>query len=59
MKANKKTQSMQERTPTRMGARRQNKDTLDSREGEEQLFKGDDITHNRREKQHARKNHKK
>jgi hypothetical protein len=24
----------------------QNKESLDSREGEEQLFKGDDITHN-------------
>lgn len=26
--------------------RPENKDNLDSREGEEQLFKGDDITHN-------------
>ncbi|MBO9595983.1 MAG: hypothetical protein J7599_23980 [Niabella sp.] len=56
MKANKKNQSVQERTPGRMASRRQNKNTLDSREGEEQLYKGDDVTHNRREKQHARKN---
>lgn len=30
-------------------ARPENKDNLDSRKNEEQEFKGDDITHNRRE----------
>ena len=34
----------------------ENKDDLDSREGEEQLFKGEDITHNKKEKQSSRKN---
>jgi hypothetical protein len=29
--------------------RPENKDDLDSREGEEQLIKGDDITHNRKQ----------
>ena len=29
--------------------RAENKDNLDSREGEEQQFKGDDITHNKKE----------
>jgi hypothetical protein len=31
--------------------RPENKDDLDSREGEEQLSKGDDITHNRKQHQ--------
>jgi len=30
--------------------RAENKDNLDSREGEEQLNKGDDVTHNKKEK---------
>ena len=30
--------------------RAENKDNLDSREGEEQLIKGDDTTHNRKER---------
>ena len=30
--------------------RPENKDNLDSREGEEQQFKGDDITHNKKER---------
>ncbi len=30
--------------------RAENKDNLDSREGEEQLFKGDDVTHNEKDK---------
>ena len=34
--------------------RAENKDNLDSREGEEQEVKGDDITHNRKE-HHSRK----
>ncbi len=32
-----------------------NKDNLDSREGEEQLFKKDDITHNKKERKSERK----
>ncbi len=35
--------------------RAENKDDLDSREGEEQLSKGSQITHNRKEKQNDRK----
>lgn len=36
----------------------ENKDNLDSREGEEQQFKGDDITHNKKEVQNARSSKK-
>ena len=39
--------------------RPENKDNLDSREGEEQQFKGDDITHNKKETKNSRKNTKK
>jgi hypothetical protein len=35
--------------------RPENKDNLDSREGEEQQFKGDDITHNRKETKSSKK----
>ncbi len=35
--------------------RPENKDNLDSREGEEQLFKGDDTTHNKKDKHSATK----
>ena len=35
--------------------RPENKDDLDSREGEEQLSKGDDITHNRKERKNEKK----
>lgn len=31
--------------------RAENKDELDSREGEEQQFKGDDVTHNKKQHQ--------
>ena len=34
--------------------RPENKDDLDSREGEEQLTKGTDITHNKKEKKNKR-----
>ena len=34
----------------KMSKRPENKDNLDSREGEEQDTKGDDITHNKKEK---------
>jgi hypothetical protein len=37
--------------------RPENKDNLDSRKGEEQLFKGNDITHN--QKPHNNKKHEK
>ena len=36
--------------------RPENKDNLDSREGEEQLFKGDSATHNKKEKHSEAKN---
>ena len=36
--------------------RAENKDNLDSREGEEQLTKGDDQTHNKKETQSTKAN---
>lgn len=36
--------------------RAENKDDLDSREGEEQLTKGDDITHNKKDRKNEKKN---
>jgi len=36
--------------------RPENKDDLDSREGEEQQWKGDDMTHNKKESKSTRKN---
>jgi len=38
--------------------RPENKDNLDSREGEEQQLKGDDITHNKKEVQNKRSSKK-
>ena len=35
--------------------RAENKDNLDSREGEEQTIKGDDVTHNEKEKKSEKK----
>jgi len=35
--------------------RPENKDDIDSREGEEQLTKGDDTTHNRKERKNLKK----
>lgn len=35
--------------------RPENKDDIDSREGEEQLLKGDDRTHNKKERKNSRK----
>lgn len=35
--------------------RPENKDDLDSREGEEQLTKGDDTTHNKKERKNLKK----
>ena len=37
----------------------ENKDNLDSREGEEQQFKGDDITHNKKERKSEKSSTKK
>ena len=34
----------------------ENKDDIDSREGEEQLLKGDDRTHNKKERKNLKKN---
>jgi hypothetical protein len=39
--------------------RPENKDNLDSREGEEQLFKGDDVTHNHKDHKNKNKENKK
>jgi hypothetical protein len=40
------------------GKRPENKDNMDSRSGEEQDFKGDDVTHNKREtKEEKQKKH--
>lgn len=39
--------------------RPENKDELDSREGEEQQFKGDDVTHNKKETKSSKKKVKK
>ncbi len=38
--------------------RPENKDDLDSRKNEEQIFKGDDITHNKKAKRKKRKSGK-
>jgi len=38
--------------------RPENKDDIDSREGEEQLMKGDDTTHNRKERKNLKKSTK-
>lgn len=44
------------KTPVMQNSKRpENKDNLDSREGEEQLYKGDDITHNKKERQSSGK----
>ena len=44
------------KTPVLQNRQRpENKDNLDSREGEEQLEKGDDTTHNKKEQQSAGK----
>ena len=39
--------------------RPENKDDLDSREGEEQTAKGDDITHNKKERKNNKRNTRK
>lgn len=51
---NTKPQSLQEKKMTK---RPENKDNLDSREGEEQQTKGNDITHNKKEKHNKPRKH--
>lgn len=50
MKTNVTGKQNTTRPQTKLPKRPENKDNLDSREGEEQLNKGDDVTHNKREK---------
>ncbi len=54
----KNTNPKSSKPATKVGShktRPENKDNLDSREGEEQEFKGDDMTHNQKDYQHERK----
>ncbi len=54
---NMKSQTPNHNTKLNNNKRRaENKDNLDSREGEEQLTKGDDSTHNRKERKSEKKN---
>lgn len=50
MIGNNQQDNMSNKQPVSNKARSENKDNLDSREGEEQQFKGDDVTHNQKEK---------
>lgn len=53
---NTKTENRKSNVQFNSNKRRpENKDNLDSREGEEQLFKKDDITHNKKERKSERK----
>ena len=53
---NTKTENRKSNVQFNANKRRpENKDNLDSREGEEQLFKKDDITHNKKERKSERK----
>jgi hypothetical protein len=48
---NTKSQTPNHNTQFNQNKRRaENKDNLDSREGEEQQFKGDDVTHNKKDR---------
>lgn len=51
MKTNVNGNQNQTKGQTYNEKRPENKDNLDSREGEEQETKGDDVTHNKKEKQ--------
>ena len=53
--APQKTTRPQNQQQNKMTKRPENKDNLDSREGEEQDSKGDDITHNQKEQHSAKK----
>lgn len=50
MKGNPSQNNMANKQPAGNKRRPENKDNLDSREGEEQQTKGDDVTHNQKEK---------
>ena len=53
---NIKQQTQNHNTKLNNNKRRpENKDNMDSREGEEQLTKGDDITHNKKERKNLKK----
>jgi len=53
---NNKQQTLAHNTKPRTNRNRpENKDDIDSREGEEQLMKGDDRTHNRKERNNLKK----
>ena len=57
---NIKPQTPQQNTQFNKNKHRpENKDNLDSREGEEQQFKGDDITHNKKERKEKKPGNKK
>ena len=58
MKTNVTGKQNTSRSQTNSPKRPENKDNLDSREGEEQLTKGDDVTHNKKEKHGESKNKK-
>jgi len=53
-----KNMKPQLQTPNKSNKRPENKDDLDSREREEQHRKGDDVTHNKKEKHNEPKKHK-
>ena len=53
-----KNTKLQVKAQKKVNQRPENKDNLDSREGEEQMRKGDDITHNKKEKHNKPQKHK-
>ncbi|AHF17185.1 hypothetical protein [Niabella soli] len=55
MKSNQEGKSKMTHPQTQAHKRPQNKDVIDSREGEEQTTKGDSTTHNRKEKKSDRR----
>ena len=55
MKNNKQQTPFQNTKLSNNKHRPENKDNIDSREGEEQLTKGDDRTHNRKERKNLKK----
>lgn len=59
MKTNTAHQQPKPKQPNPSVKRPENKDNLDSRENEEQDFKGDDVTHNRKPHSNKHPNKKK
>ena len=55
MKNNKQQTLFQNTKLSNNKHRPENKDDIDSREGEEQLMKGDDRTHNKKERKSSKK----